>query len=722
MQDSLLSPYWYRIAALHPRLRPHVSVRMQTTRGQAWYVLFNQATGRHHRVNAQAYEVVGRLDGRHTVEEVWSVLIDQMGDDAPSQHDVIRILGQMTDAGLIQAEVTPDVRQMVKTDETRLKQERRNRLNPLSFRLGLFNPSMLLEKLTPLGQVLWTSWAQLIWLLLVLGAGWAAVVDHREIVAYGRTYFMSPGYLAAAWVIYPLMKALHELGHALALRRYGCEVPEVGVNFFMFVPMPYVDASASNKLVNRWQRARISAAGISVELALAALAAIVWLNVEDGWLRQVAFVVMSLGGMSTLLFNGNPLMKLDGYYVLCDALDLPNLAGRSGKTVSHVLRKLALWCLRIPRDPDDIGVVPADGLERWALRMYAPASWLYRLTVTALIVGWAADKTAWLGVGVAAWSAWTLVIKPFAMWFETLSSMPGFAAVRGRAWAGMAVLAAALVAAVAWIPLPSTLVVEGVVWLPDDALVRSSTDGEIEALWVRSEQEVEPGQALITLRAPTLETEREVLRSQIERSEYEVSASFGSDPLKMQNAQEALIRDRAALAQVEKDLSSHVLRAGAAGRFVLSREADLDGHQVTRGQVLAYVLGKDASMVRAVVPQRYVDDVRHRIRSIEVMLDEAPGRVIQAKWLREVPAAADKLPQPAMADRAGGRVPTDPTDSDALRPMEPMFVIDLAMPDSLPRAGGLARVQIALQPQSVLTTLSQRVRQLFLKHFSDIKA
>lgn len=144
MQDTLLSPHWYRISGLHPRLRPHVSVRMQTTRGQPWYVLFNQATGRHHRVNAQAYQMVGRLDGQRSVDEVWQILLEQCGDEAPSQHDVIRILGQMTDAGLIQAEVTPDVRRMVQADDERQRKKRRARLNPLAFRMPLFNPSMLI--------------------------------------------------------------------------------------------------------------------------------------------------------------------------------------------------------------------------------------------------------------------------------------------------------------------------------------------------------------------------------------------------------------------------------------------------------------------------------------------------------------------------------------------------------------------------------------------------
>lgn len=723
MQDTLMSPYWFRISGLHPRLRPHVSVRMQTTRGQAWYVLFNQATGRHHRVNAQAYELVGRMDGRHSVDEVWQVLLDQLGDDAPSQHDVIRILGQMTDAGLIQAEVTPDVRQLVKTEEGRHRQERRARLNPLAFRLGLFNPSLMLEYLSGFGRGLWTPWVQWPWLLLVLFAGWAVMLNMREVVSYGREFFLTPGYLAAAWVIYPLMKALHELGHALALRRYGCEVPEVGINFFMFVPMPYVDASASNRLVNRWQRAHISVAGIWVELGLAALAAVVWLNVEDGLVRQAAFVIMSLGGLSSLLFNGNPLMKLDGYYVLCDVVDLPNLAGRSGRLFGQGARDLLSWVLRVPAGGDEQNSLTAtDALERWALRLYAPASWLYRLAVAVLIVSWGAQKAALLGLLVAAWSGWSLVLQPLLGWVRSLDAVPALSQMRGRVGVLVTALVLALTLAVAWVPVPHSMVVEGVVWLPDDAQVRASTDGEVETVWVRSQQHVIEGEALITLKAPVLETDRQVLRAQIERAEAEYNAAFGKDPLKMKNALEDLARDRAALQQLDKDLAGHVLRAGVSGHFVLPREQDLETHQVTRGQVLAYVLGTKHTVVRALVPQRDIDDVRDRLKSVTVMLDEQPGRPLKASWLREVPAAADRLPLPAMADRMGGRVPTDPGDKDELRPTEPTFVIDVVLDDTLPRAGGLARVRLDLAPQSLWMTLAQRVRQLLLKHFSDVKA
>ena len=721
MQDTLLSPYWYRISALHPRLRQHVQVRMHTTRGQAWYVLQNQATGRFHRVNAQAYELVGRLDGRFTVDEIWQVLLSQLGDDAPSQHDVIRILGQLTDAGLVQAEVTPDVRQMLAADEQRAQREQRSRLNPLSFRLALFNPSSLLERLQPAVRLLFRPWVATLWFAMVAAAAVVAMLNLRDIVPYAQLNFLSPAFLAMAWVLYPVMKGLHELGHAMALRQYGCEVPEVGVNFFMFVPMPYVDASASNRLVNRWHRVQISAAGIAVELALASMALAIWLLVEDGWVRQVAFVIMSIGGLSTLMFNGNPLMKFDGYFVACDALDLPNLSNRSSRMAGQLMRGAAMRLLRMAPPADNQLIHGADGLERWALWTYAPLSWLYRLGVTAVMVMWASEKSSWLGLGILVWSVWTLVLTPTRTWLDQLMQSPGFDRVRGRAMLGAGVAALGLGCLAAFVPVPSSIVVEGLVWLPEHAQVRAASDGVVDTVWVRSGQRVVAGQPVVSVSDPELLTRKVVLQAQIESLENELNGTYLSDALRMKNAQDALVRDRAAMAQLDKDMSRQVLRAGAAGEFVMSRQEDLDQHQVNRGDLLAYVLAEEPSVIRAVVPQRSVDAVRHRVKSLSVVLDEQPGTVLPATLISAVPAAAEKLPSMALGDHAGGRVPTDGADKDGLRPNEPHFVVDVALSERIPRTGGLARVRIDLTPQPLLTTMAQSVQQLFLKHFSDVK-
>lgn len=719
MDDNLLSPYWYRIARLHPRLRAHVTVRMQSTRGQAWYVLHNQSTGRHHRINAQAFELVGRLDGRASVDEIWQTVLQIQGDEAPTQHDVIRIIGQLTDAGLVQAEVSPDIRQMQRVNEERGRKEKRARLNPLSFRLGLFNPSALMTLLYPRLKGLLTPQAFTAWCLLMLVSTVGVALNWHDIRAFATGHFMTPSFLTMAWLLYPVMKAIHELGHAMMMRRFGCEVPEVGVNFFLFVPMPYVDASAANRLTNRMQRALISAAGIMIELTLAAIGLGVWLSVEEGLLRELAFVVMTVGGLSTILFNGNPLMKFDGYFVACDLLDLPNLAHRSARFNDNAWQRVVVWLLRMP--PVAVDQLDDDALERWALRLYAPLSWLYRLTVSGLMVSWASERSSWLGLGIVAWMMWGLVLAPCKNWAENLLNAPGFEAARQRAsWFGV-LAACGATALLALVPVPSFVVVDGVVWLPADAQVRATSDGEIDAMLVQSGQRVQAGQALIQLRDPALLTERTVLLAQIAGAQTELNAALGVDPLKAGNAQLALIRDQAQLAQVDSDLANQVLRATMSGEFVLSRQEDMAQRQVSRGQLLAYVLSDAPSVVRAVISQRDVGDVRHRVQTASVMLAERMGQSLSARQSDQAPAAVTHLPAMALSNKAGGSMAVDPTDASGLKLIEPMFVMDVVLQERIPRTGGGAKVRLDMAPRPLLQTWALRVRQLLLKHFSDVK-
>jgi len=125
--------------------------------------------------------------------------------------------------------------------------------------------------------------------------------------------------------------------------------------------------------------------------------------------------------------------------------------------------------------------------------------------------------------------------------------------------------------------------------------------------------------------------------------------------------------------------------------------------------------------VRAVVPQPDIQAIRHRLQEVVVMLDEQPNKLHEARFVREVPASALRLPEAAMGDHMGGRVPTDPRDHEGLRPLEPVYVIDVALKHSLPRTGGLTRVRLSLAPQTLADKVGLRLRQLFLKHFSDTR-
>ena len=157
---------------------------------------------------------------------------------------------------------------------------------------------------------------------------------------------LEPASLVALWFSYPLVKLLHEFGHAFAVKRWGGEVHEIGILFLVFMPIPYVDASAASVFPGKHRRMVVGAAGIAVELFLAAIATFVWVSVEPGWTRHVAYAVMLVGGVSTLLFNGNPLLRFDGYYVFADAVEIPNLASKANRYVASLAQRFVLGMRR----------------------------------------------------------------------------------------------------------------------------------------------------------------------------------------------------------------------------------------------------------------------------------------------------------------------------------------------------------------------------------------
>jgi putative peptide zinc metalloprotease protein len=306
---SLFSAQWYRVAEVKPRLRSQVRVQRQQWRTERWFLLSDTATGRQHRINDAAYQFIGRCDGQRSVHEVWTAVLDAQPDAAPTQDEVVQLLGQLHEMELLQSERAADATTLLQRREARQRQRRRGMLNPFSFRLALGDPSPWLRRLDPLAQALFRSGVFWLWLFVVLASSGVAATEWPALRSHAALHLFSPSHLALAGLVYPLMKGLHELGHALAVRRWGGEVHEVGIALMFLVPAPYVDASAATAFANRSQRAAVGAAGVMVELGLAALGFWVWFTTQPGLVNNLAFGVMFLGTASTLLFNGNPLLR-----------------------------------------------------------------------------------------------------------------------------------------------------------------------------------------------------------------------------------------------------------------------------------------------------------------------------------------------------------------------------------------------------------------------------
>ena len=708
--ESLISTAWYRVAGLRARLDPRVSVARHLVRGQAWQLLTEPGSGRQIRLNPPAYAFAARCDGERSVAEIWHQLIDSMGDAAPTQDDILQLLTRLQRAGVLQFDSAPNLAAMFGRRADRARQRQRAWVNPLALKLRLLDPTNLLERLEPRLRFLFQPAFLLLWASCVMLAGFACVL-HWPALRTAAGALDAPRTALLFWLCYPPIKALHELAHAVAVRHFGGAVRDAGVTLFLFTPAPYVDASAASVFPGRRQRIAVSAAGIMAELAVAALAAAVWLAVEPGLVRDSAFVVLFICTASTLLFNGNPLLRFDGYYVMCDALDLPNLALRSNAWWAALARRALLG------DAALAAALIAPGERKWLIA-YAPLSWAWRIMIVASLVLWVGAKSwlagSLLGMACAAW----LLARPVGATVRLFgASAPAAARRRAAAIIGAGAACAALVLFA--LPLPDSTVAQGVVWPPQNAQVRAQTAGFVASLASGHDTAVEPGQVLMQLSEPALVAEAEQKQSQLAGLKAKQYVALLRDPLVAANLAEDIARAEAELARTNEQLAQLEVRGGSGGRLVLPRESDLPGSYAAKGALLGYILAPGPGNVRAVLSQDDAQRVHTRARRVEIRLAETPGEVLPALLEREPPAATRQLPSAALGERAGGRFATDPADQEGMRTLEPVFLLDLSVAHPLPeRIGGRVWVRFDLGYEPLGQRAFWRLRQLLLRHFN----
>jgi len=659
MDEAFLSQNWYRVAGLRPRLRRHARLYRTSFRGQIWYVLQDRGSGRFHRFSPSSYWIVSALDGRRSLQEVWDLACDQLDDPTLTQDEVIRLLGQLHACDVLLGDLPPDIGELgERGGRQRSGKMLMSFLNPLAVRLPLLDPDDFLTATLPLLRPL-LSWAGLAaWLAIVGYGGFLALSHWQELTHNVVDRVLTASNLGLLALCYVCVKTVHELGHAYLVKRWGGAVHEIGVMFLVFMPVPYVDASDSLQFPSKWQRALVGAAGILVEGLLAALAMIVWTGAEEGVLRAFAFNVMLIGGISTLLFNGNPLLKFDGYYVLSDLIEIPNLAQRSRQYIGYLVNRHAFG-LKHVRSP---ATAPGEGA--WFLA-YGVGSFVYRLFITFGIVLVVSTKFFFLGVLMAAWSVILIFGWPVAKYAWYLLASPALRHHRGRAFAMTAGTLAGLALLLFAVPLPHRTIAEGVVWVPGDHIIHAEADGIVTALPVAPGSAVAAGAALMTLDDPLIQARVDMLDGYIDELRRRLLVQDFRDRNAARVLQEELRAAEGDRDLTRARLADLTVRATAPGRLVVPEGEDVVGHFVHRGEVVAYVSDFRDPLVRVIVPESRSDLVRSETAALELRFASEPGRSVPAHVEREVPALSADLPSMALATEGGGRIALDPKQTGA---------------------------------------------------------
>jgi putative peptide zinc metalloprotease protein len=713
MAESLFSTYWYRVAKLKPLLRDSTDISRHIYRGQPWYVLRNRLNGRNHRFNAAAYALIGQMDGQRTVQDIWDNAGGLSADALPTQDEFIRLLGRLHDADLIQSDILPSTMELVRKvrgGENRGWKQRA--ANPFSLRFALWDPDRFLRKWGRFVDPFYTRGSFALWLLIVLAALVLAGLHWPELSGSLSDRVFAAHNLVLLWLIYPLVKILHEFGHAFAVKKWGGEVHEMGIMLLVMTPIPYIDASSSAAFPEKERRIAVAAAGMAVELLLASLAFFVWLNVETGLVSAIAYDVMLIGGVSTLLFNGNPLLRYDGYYILTDLIEIPNLAQRASRYFGYLIQRCLLGTGAAESPATD------PGEKGWFL-IYGPVAFCYRIAVLAGLVLLVSGRFFVVGLLIGAWGAISLLIYPALRRLRQFlkSSAAHERRLRLAGIGGTLALGMALLLFI--VPVPLRTSTQGVVWLPEQSVIRAGTDCEIVDLLAPVEQRVAKNAPLIRGADPFIEAQIEIIKARLE----ELYASYHAQPLHKRVERTMILEEiklvKGDLRHAEERLEKLIVHSPAQGRFILTEADNLPGRFVKQGDLLGYIIDGHRPTIRAVVNQADIGLVRERTTGVAVRLAEQSATVWPAEIERIVPAAGINLPSAALGTSGGGKIPVDPTDPKGLRSLRSIFQIDIRLPEQIvdPHIGGRVYVRFEHGGMPLIMQWYRGLRQLLIRKF-----
>ncbi|MBI5757297.1 MAG: HlyD family efflux transporter periplasmic adaptor subunit [Planctomycetales bacterium] len=561
-------------APLPLRVRPDVRVHPVRLRGRWHWNVKDPATQRYFQLRDEEYFVWRHLDGTHGFAEIQKRFDCQFAPQRLATEELRAFVTMLDTAGLLLVDAAGQGERMWRR---RLSHQQRERwagwTNPLMIRFRGLNPEPLLRWLTPRLRWSWSASGCAVATLVIVSAVLLAVAGWEDIIARlpGTQSFLTPGNVFWLGVTLAGIKLLHELGHAVTCHRFGGECHELGVMLLVFTPTLYCNVSDSWMLPSKWQRAAIASAGVAVEIVLAAVATWLWWLSEPGLFHTICLNVMLVGSINTLVFNGNPLLRFDGYYVLSDLLEVPNLREQADAAARDVM--IRGLCGR-----NAASVVLDASLPRTWLIGYGVAAWAYRWTVLFGIF-WFLHRMLmpigleWIVLTLAVPIVGRAVVNQVSRGMQIVrETVHGDDTSRARMRMRGGVVFAAL-ASLFLIPLPCSVVSPAVVEPRGTQSLYVSISGRIVDS-VRDGAAVEAGQAIVRLDNPELE--RDIVRLIGQRNQQrrhveslrrrQVSDSHAAAGIPAAMGSLADLEER--LNQRERDLSRLTLTAPAAGTIL----------------------------------------------------------------------------------------------------------------------------------------------------------
>ena len=631
------------------RLRDEVTCTPRAVGGEASYLVEDRLRGKFYQVGAAEFAVIGLCDGSRSLQECVGLAARRVGAQALDEREAVAVARWLLDTQLATTLDSAAAETLTATAERATQRRWFERCNPLVVQLPLLNPDRLLTRLVSCGAGAIISWPACAVLLLL--CGWAlqtAWVESARLAAESRALLAPHGWwtLAGVWL---LLTVGHELLHGLACKKFGGNVTRGGVMLLLFAPVAFLDVTNAWRLPSKWARIVVSAAGMGGDLCIAAVATLNWAFTTSGWEHDLALRIAALASVGTLVFNANPLVRFDGYHILTDLVEIPNLAAQGRQALLHFV---ARWGLGL-----ELSSALPTGWRGRFVQCYAWAALAWR---AMMLVGLMLLAVALFG----ALGGWTLAAC-LLLWQGVpmaLAARNQWRSVRHapcnqkRRRLSMAIGLATCGAAVAACWLPGRITAPAVVEYAPLVVVRAGTPGFVRAVFVANGQQVAADQPLLALVNDELTAELREMQLKIEQSRVkERMLRQGGELAKLQAeaaARQALERQTAELAE---RVAALVVRSPQGGQVVGRQLAQLTGRYLQAGDEIAVVGDERTKELVLAVPQEDVELFAAQLSSpCRVYLAGSAAARYTGTLARVEPRAATQLPHAALAAAVGG--------------------------------------------------------------------
>lgn len=647
------------------KLRDDLLFIPQQYGGESYYHIEVSTSSEFYRIGYAEYVFVSLLNGKTSFAEALAATSQKLGTGSLSQYQAMTLYSWLLENGLAtfsdEDATASGAASTVRASSPSSRWWKT--LNPLWLKVPLGCPEAFLKALQSCCGWLFSVPSIVLSLLLMLAAAVVLYDDWGRFWSTSENVISSDNWkwLLAAWIG---LKCVHESAHGLVCLRYGGRVREIGFVLAVFTPLAYIDASSSWAFRCRWQRIHTAVAGIHIELLIAAVSIMLWSYCDSIVIRHVLQNLIVMASISTLVFNLNPLMRFDGYYILSDLLQIPNLMSESTQVLSSTFRRLFFG---------ESSTAPRKiGRQRMILLTFGLLASFWRVLISVSILIAASVLFHGAGIALAAIGGLLWFGKPLWKLLTELQTMRLQQPERlVRAAAVTAFCGSAIAFLIFAVPAPVMITAPGIVEYTDGEVIRAQTAGFVRQIHVTEGQNVVEGELLLSLRNDEITSKHDDLAQKIAQQELRMqTANRDHDGGALSVAQMNLESMRSQLEECQQQLAGLELRAKRAGCVVAPDLNRLNGTFAKPGQELMTIGREDQKELQISVGQR---DLARSLQAVgqKIRVRIGTHRGVDGTLQRINPQASRNVPHPAMAASNGGALPvvgqTDASGNDEAR-------------------------------------------------------